>query len=601
MITKTKFKNYARCSKFFNLEKLKTEKENTFLNIDKEEIIEFLKDMFGENDEDLIDVSDEYLKNMLPYFTKVETTAKDIVAKYFQGKITYSVDTLKQKSFSCFGENHKYICYTDIYLERDHETIIFEVKATTTNKFDALSYTSEKEKNKIFQKIDNTYRLKDELDSSFLTVEKYLTVRSKLFDKYHTVGKYVYDLAIQRWIVENYYQENGLDDKIKNTKYYLVALNHEYIFDGLYLNGEPVYREINGQEIISFIDLTKITEEYQTIIGEEVLKVEKYLSLYQIPNISVNKYCERNKTTQCKYFNICWNILPKKNSILTYMYNHKGFGSDDGDDAVDIFDLISAGVVHALDIPRHNLSRKINLIQRDCIESDKVYLKKNKINLGLRALTFPIYHLDFESFPCPLPRFKGEKAYSQSVFQYSLHVQKNYFTCDKNSDHLEFLSTSSKDLRKELVEKLISELGTTGSIVVWNKSFEETRMKEFQLFYPEYAKKIDNIIDRIFDLMHILKGNTKLYQSLGLEKDEAKGINYYHVDLQGSYSIKKVLPIFSTLTYNELEVSSGLEAVSSYITLMNSPSKTLEKSLIEYCKQDSWAMVEILDNIKKIA
>ena len=32
-----------------------------------------------------------------------------------------------------------------------------------------------------------------------------------------------------------------------------------------------------------------------------------------------------------------------------------------------------------------------------------------KIRAGIDALRYPIYHLDFETFPCPLPRFKGEK------------------------------------------------------------------------------------------------------------------------------------------------------------------------------------------------
>ena len=44
---------------------------------------------------------------------------------------------------------------------------------------------------------------------------------------------------------------------------------------------------------------------------------------------------------------------------------------------------------------------------------------KNKIIDGLKQLKYPIYHLDFETFPCPLPRYSGEKPYTQSVFQFS--------------------------------------------------------------------------------------------------------------------------------------------------------------------------------------
>ena len=64
--------------------------------------------------------------------------------------------------------------------------------------------------------------------------------------------------------------------------------------------------------------------------------------------------------------------------------------------------------------------------------------------------------------------------------------------------------------------------------------------------------------------MHIIKTNSKLYSSLGYDDERAKTVNYYHEELYGSYSIKKVLPIFSDLTYKGMVVGNGMEAVYAY-------------------------------------
>src|SRR5690554_7640849 len=54
----------------------------------------------------------------------------------------------------------------------------------------------------------------------------------------------------------------------------------------------------------------------------------------------------------------------------------------------------------------------------------------------------------------------------------------------------------------------------------------------------------------LFRSQHLIKGNKSLYLSLGFDKDDASLYNYYHQDLEGSYSIKKVLPLFSKLSYD---------------------------------------------------
>jgi hypothetical protein len=109
--------------------------------------------------------------------------------------------------------------------------------------------------------------------------------------------------------------------------------------------------------------------------------------------------------------------------------------------------------------------------------------------------------------------------------------------------------------------------------------------------------------DRVFDLMHLLRGNKKLYEAFGFDKEEASIFNYYHEDLNGSFSIKKVLPIFSELTYKDMEIGNGTDALVAYAKFPEMKKEEFDityQNLLEYCKQDTWAMVKILDELRKL-
>jgi hypothetical protein len=176
--------------------------------------------------------------------------------------------------------------------------------------------------------------------------------------------------------------------------------------------------------------------------------------------------------------------------------------------------------------------------------------------------------------------------------------------CDKEKDHYEFLCQDHDDHRLELVEKLCEYIeDDNGSVMVYNQAFEKTRIKELAVFYPQFSEKLNLINSRLFDLMHIIKTNTNMYSGLGYDDERAKSVNYYHEDLVGSYSIKKVLPVFSELTYKGMDVENGMQAVYAYAGMAKlGPAELKEKlhALTLYCQQDTWAMVEILDQLRKL-
>lgn len=115
--------------------------------------------------------------------------------------------------------------------------------------------------------------------------------------------------------------------------------------------------------------------------------------------------------------------------------------------------------------------------------------------------------------------------------------------------------------------------------------------------YPEYKEALYKINAHMFDLLDLVKTNISLYQELGFSEGESKEVNYYHNDLAGSYSIKKVLPVFSSLSYSDLKVGNGGEAIAAYSKfpfLEKDDLEQLRDDLLKYCKQDTWAMVVVL-------
>ncbi len=618
-ITKTNFINYSRCKRYVALDEVKKERLNSDISYEEymnEELEEKIKELVGEmystdedgNEVDLINVEDPQLKVMMPYYKEIEMLAGRKVANLFGGETIYSLDTKTQESFDFDEDGVKYLCYVDIYNETSDEINIIEVKATTSNKYLGLEAgyrSTAKEKHDKFSIFyrdrRGIFHLKEDLSSwnmsEEMPEEEYIKKRNKLLDKYDSCGKYIYDIAVQRMIIEGDLKEHNFTNKKIN--YYLAVLNHEYIFDGTYEKGKRVYTD----DIINIFDFTNITKEFQERVFFDKKEIISFLKDMDASPCKIGEFCEYKRQSKCKYCKVCMKHIPKYNSSLNYMNNGFGFKDESGYVHKGL-DLINEGYINMLDIPESWIKNPNHFIQRDALISNEPYINKEKIKLALNNLKYPIYHLDFETFPCPLPRFKGEKCYIQSPFQFSLHIERTPGVCDKEKDHFEFLSSDpSKDERYELAKKLCEYIEPDGTLFAQNVPFEKGRIKELAEIFPEFHDKLLAIRETGSDLLYIVKGSTEFYKQMNYDDVEAKKVNYYHKNLSGSYSIKKTLPVFSDLKYDDLDVKNGTQALVTYamFDMMTKEEKEFKyNSLLEYCKQDTWAMVVILDKIREL-
>ncbi len=624
-ITKTDFIEYTKCKRYVALEEIKKEKLDadisyqTYKTQEKQEYLnEMLESMYEENEEsgeevDLVEKVDRQLEAMMDYYKLVEIEAGRISEEIFGGKSIYAEKTKDQECFDFSMNGIRYLCYVDIYNENENGINIIEVKATTNNKYRNLKAGHKigrkvEEYYSIWERINNISYLKGELKDYPLEQEmpreEYEKQRDKLFDRYR-LGKYVHDLAIQRYFIEHEFESTHTTEKLKNFHYYLAVLNADYIFDGTYDGKKPVYHTSDtNEELITFYDMTEVTRDYQKIIDTERVQLEHYLNELDASSVDLGISCCYKQRGECKYFApICGKSIPKKNSSLNYIYGGHGFKKADGT-TIKGLELINEGYINMLDVPEEWITKKYHEVQRDCLRFDRQYIDVEKIAVGLKQLEYPIYHLDFETMPCPVPRFKGEWPYIQSPFEFSLHIERTPGVCDKEKDNIVFLAKTHEDEREDMIKLMLQYMNPNeGTLFAQNVSFEKGRIKEMANIFPEYKTDLMKLYNRGFDLLWLVKTNTKMYEELGFDKERAGMFNFYDKRLSGSFSIKKTLPVFSNLSYDNLVVKNGTEAIVEYANYDKMSKEEFDlkyEALRIYCQQDTWAMVEILNALRNV-
>lgn len=184
-----------------------------------------------------------------------------------------------------------------------------------------------------------------------------------------------------------------------------------------------------------------------------------------------------------------------------------------------------------------------------------------------------------------IPLFEGTRPYQQIPFQFSVHIQESP---EAKLLHHEFLHKERSDPRHPFIENLITFCGQEGSVIVYNQAFEIARNNELAKDFPRYAFEINSITERMVDLLVPFKNRW-----------------LYHPDQKSSASIKAVLPCFTNLSYEGMEIGHGGEAMLQYGAFLEGNLKPddlpfLWDNLIKYCGQDTYAMKLLLDQLREM-
>lgn len=217
----------------------------------------------------------------------------------------------------------------------------------------------------------------------------------------------------------------------------------------------------------------------------------------------------------------------------------------------------------------------------DPVVNTSIFFDKPALKQFVEQVTYPLHFFDFETVMYGVPEYDYTSPYQQLPFQYSLHIKRSK---QAKTAHMDFLGDGLHDPRKQLCEKMIQDLGTKGTILVWYKPFEKGCLEKLAKDFPEFASPIQNIIDRLEDLMVPFKQQV-----------------VYSDAFNGSASIKNVLPIMvPELSYQNLDIQEGGTASYMYGQLREmdfANQEIVRQQLKEYCHLDTLAMVKIWERL----
>lgn len=223
---------------------------------------------------------------------------------------------------------------------------------------------------------------------------------------------------------------------------------------------------------------------------------------------------------------------------------------------------------------------ELNPLVIKSIREDKLVIDRENLMKEYSQWKFPLSFFDFETLMTAIPILEGQHPFEQVAFQFSNHI----YTGNSNKlSHTMFLHQKLNNPNVEIVEAILSALEQNeGSIVAYNKSFEQTRIRELAAKFPQYQIRLLAIIDRFVDLMDLVKDNV------------------YHPDFMGSYSLKIVSPTLLKEfgSYSDSLIKSGSE-IAKYYTEMLTTSDMERKDLIKnalekYCFYDTLNLFLVL-------
>ena len=338
------------------------------------------------------------------------------------------------------------------------------------------------------------------------------------------------------------------------------------------LHVQKDYRLEEEFDLSQFLTVTELTSDLEKYLQEVAILREYAYQVTQLNEPQPDFACTKPHTCPCP--DLCHPNLPDHPVYeLPYM----------GKKATKLREM---GITAVKDIPS---SFDLNPKQRKHVEAIRhktPIIDRQGIRYALSQLIFPLYFLDYETFNPAIPLFRRYHPYDPIVFQYSLFVVS---TPDEEPQHFDCLLTGSEDPACEIVKNLLGHIGETGSVIVWNQSFEARCNQKLASYCPQYTERLIAINERLFDLMLIFRD--------GL---------YIHPDFHGSASLKAVLPVLCPeLSYEALSISNGKQAMLTWYDLQNgrvpqTVREEVEQTLKTYCKLDTWGMVKLWDKLREI-
>jgi predicted RecB family nuclease len=247
--------------------------------------------------------------------------------------------------------------------------------------------------------------------------------------------------------------------------------------------------------------------------------------------------------------------------------------------------LLGVGIESIHAIPEDTKLSAIQARQVRSVKTGKVVVDDGLAD-ALATIEAPIAFLDFETINPAVPVWKGCGPFMQVPVQMSCHV----VGARRATAHHEHLADGPDDPRPAMAEAVVSACGDAKTVVAYNASFEKRCIEHLAEHVPSQRAALKAVAKKLVDLLPIVRNHV------------------YHPDFGGGFSMKVVAPALAGLDYSELEIGEGGTASAVLEGLLlggteikPAEQKKLRKQLLEYCKQDTLAMVKVVERLRKLA
>jgi hypothetical protein len=344
-------------------------------------------------------------------------------------------------------------------------------------------------------------------------------------------------------------------------KVFVMHINNKYVKQG----------EIDPRQLFHLEDVTARVLLNQAYVQQKHQELLKMVDAKVEPQIEIGRHC--SAPFACDYMHHCWAHLPENN-----IFNLNNARGKD-------WKLYEQGIYAMSDIPEGFRLNHRQELQVNGIRNNAEHIDSEKIAHFLGQIEGPLYFFDFETINAALPVLNGTRPFEQVPFQYSLHIAD---ITGNIIEHKEFLAvpehfsdSNETDPRLQLVRQLKNDIGSRGSIIAYNASFEISILNALSRSFPEEKEFIDSLISRFVDLLTPFKSGW-----------------FYMPEMGASASIKSVLPsIAPEFSYADLEIGNGGLASNTFLTMIENcfegDRDVTVKHLLDYCERDTEGMVVI--------
>ena len=406
------------------------------------------------------------------------------------------------------------------------------------------------------------------------------------------------------------------------------------------VNRAAYLEQLINEGILDYLDVTQKVLEIQPDI---IAKANQFVRILE-NGILESDFCISKKCKSCEFnsrevlpngYIECWGKKAERTPHVFDLYYGGGIGHYRTSYYQD--ELIASGKTslydYELECLRNSNGEFGSRAQRQILQINQTKLNEEWFSESLKSLAstfeYPLHFIDFETYTGALPFYGGMRPYELIAFQWSCHTINYPGAAPIHSEW--FQENINCFPNFEFALALKKQIGTKGTPFMWathENTVLRTISKQMEIFDYENNELYEWLIGITTDKELNRKGRLVDMNKLTLD-------HYFHPDMKGKTSIKKVLPAiwnnnsylhsvpyfsqyaakdfkggiidpYDTLTSgidfentNEEVVKGGTAAMRAYNRILFDNSINIDQKyelkhqLLRYCELDTMAMIII--------